>query len=116
MQSAAPIVLWSSAFIGDDFNELRRIGGEIVNVLHGIRGTADASIFQEPPIPQIAIDIDRAATARYGINVSDVTNLIQTGIGGAPVSKVYVADRTYDVTVRFPQNTRNNPEALGNLV
>ena len=89
--------------IGDDFNELRRIGGGIVDVLHGIPGTASASIFQEPPIPQIAIDIDRAAAARYGINVSDITNLIQTGVGGAAVSKVYVADRTYDVTVRFPQ-------------
>ena len=109
----SPLVI---RIVGDDFNELRRIGGGIVNVLHGIRGTADASIFQEPPIPQIAIDIDRAAAARYGINVSDITNLIQTGVGGAPVSKVYVADRTYDVTVRFPQDTRNSPEALGNLV
>jgi cobalt-zinc-cadmium resistance protein CzcA len=101
---------------GDDLNELRRIGGEIVAQLRGIRGTADASIFQEPPLPQIAIDIDRDATARYGINVSDITNLIQTGVGGAPVGKVYVADRTYDITVRFPQDTRNSPEALGNLI
>ena len=109
----SPLVI---RIVGDDFKELRRIGGSIVNVLHGIQGTADASIFQEPPIPQIAIDIDRLAAARYGINVSDITALIQTGIGGASVSTVYVADRTYDVTVRFPQNTRNNPEALGNLV
>ncbi|MDR3578429.1 MAG: CusA/CzcA family heavy metal efflux RND transporter [Oryzomonas sp.] len=109
----SPLVI---RIVGDDFRELRRIGGEIVNVLHGIRGTADASIFQEPPIPQIAIDIDRLAAARYGINVSDITNLIQTGVGGASVSTVYVADRTYAVTVRFPRNTRNNPEALGNLV
>ena len=67
-----------------------------------IRGTASASIFQEPPIPQIAIEVDRAAAARYGINVSDVTNLIQTGIGGAAVTQVYVGDRVYNVTVRFP--------------
>jgi len=102
--------------VGDDFKELRRIGGEIVSVLHGMRGTEEASIFQEPPIPQIAIDIDRAAAARYGINISDITNLIQTGVGGASVGKVYVADRTYDISVRFPQDTRNSPEALGNLV
>ena len=101
---------------GDDFQELRRIGGDIVKVLDGIRGTAEASIFQEPPIPQIVIDIDRAAAARYGINVSDITALIQTGVGGASVSKVYVNDRTYDVTARFPKDCRNSPEALGNLV
>ncbi len=92
---------------GDDFQELRRIGGDIVKVLDGIRGTAEASIFQEPPIPQIAIDIDRAAAARYGINVSDITALIQTGVGGASVSKVYVNDRTVRryraVSERLPQ-------------
>ena len=109
----SPLVI---RIFGDDFQELRRIGAGIVTVLHGIRGTADASIFQEPPIPQIAIDIDRLAAARYGINVSDITSLIQTGIGGASVSTVYVADRTYDVSVRFPKHTRNSPEALGNLL
>lgn len=111
--SHSPLVV---RIFGDDLNELRRIGSGIVNVLRGIRGTADASIFEEPPLPQIVIDIDRAAAARYGINVSDITTLIETGVGGAPVSTVYVADRMYNVTVRFPQNTRNNPEALGNLV
>ena len=44
---------------GDDLNELRRIGGEIVDVLYTIQGTSSASIFQEPPIPQIEIKLDR---------------------------------------------------------
>ncbi len=109
----SPLVI---RIFGDDFNELRRIGGEIVKVLDSIQGTAEASIFQEPPIPQIAVDIDRAAAARYGINVSDITNLVQTGVGGAPVSTVYVKDRTYGITVRFPNDCRNSPEALGKLV
>ena len=100
---------------GDDFNELRRIGDDIVKALNSVPGTANASIFQEPPIPQIVVDIDRAATARYGINVSDVTSLIQTGIGGAAVSQVYVDDRSYALTVRFPPRARNSPEALANL-
>jgi heavy metal efflux system protein len=111
--SHSPLVI---RIFGDDLGELRRIGGQIVETLHGIQGTASASIFQEPPIPQIAIEVDRAAAARYGINVSDITSLIQTGVGGAAVAQVYVADRVYNVTVRFPQDARNNPEALGNLV
>ncbi|MFC5473893.1 efflux RND transporter permease subunit [Paraherbaspirillum soli] len=101
---------------GDDFKELRRIGNQIVDVLHGVRGTADASIFQEPPVPQLVIDIDRAAAARLGINVADISSLIQTGIGGASVTQLYVADRIYNVTVRFPKERRNNPDALGNLL
>ncbi|QRX83214.1 efflux RND transporter permease subunit [Glaciimonas sp. PAMC28666] len=101
---------------GDDFKELRRIGNHIVDVLHGIRGSADVSIFQEPPIPQMVIDIDRAAAARFGINIADISSLIQTGIGGAPVTQMYVADRIYNVTVRFPKSSRSGPEALGNLL
>jgi cobalt-zinc-cadmium resistance protein CzcA len=101
--------------IGDDFSEDRRIAGEIVDILRNTRGTAEASIFQEPPLPQIAIETDRAAAARYGINISDITNLIQTGVGGAAVTQVYVGDRTYDLTVRFPLSARLDPDALGNL-
>jgi heavy metal efflux system protein len=109
----SPLVI---RIFGDDFTGLRRIGNDIVGVLQGVSGTANVSVFQEPPIPQIAIEVDRAAAARYGINVSDIAALVQTGIGGTPVTQIYVADRVYGVTVRFPQDARNNPEALGNLV
>ena len=98
--------------IGDDFNELRRIGGQVVDELRQVKGTSNAWIFQEPPIPQIIIEVNRAAAARYGINVSDITNLIQTGIGGAPVTREFVEDRTYNLTVRFPAGARNIPARL----
>src|SRR5882757_6264426 len=101
--------------VGDDLKEGRRISGEIVELLRNTRGTAQASIFQEPPLPQISIQTDRASAARYGINISDITSLIQTGIAGSAVTQVYVEDRVYDVSVRFPLNFRHDPEALGNL-
>ena len=87
-----------------------------MTVLKGIRGTGEAAIFQEPPIPQLVIQADRAAAARYGINVQDVMNLIQTGIGGAPVTQVYVRDRQYNVTARFPEAARHDPASIGRLV
>jgi heavy metal efflux system protein len=101
---------------GDDFNELRRIGGDIVKVLDTVPGVSDAAIDQYTPLPQVSIKVDRAATARYGINVADVVNLISTGIGGAAVSTVFIGDRRYDVAVRFPAADRNNPDAIKNLV
>jgi heavy metal efflux system protein len=101
---------------GDDLNELRDIGGQIVGVLYGIQGTSSASLFQEPPIPQMEINLDREKAARYGINMTDVQNVIQTGVGQAPVSTVYVGERIYPLTVRFTQDARNSTEALGNLV
>jgi len=108
----SPLVL---RIYGDDLAELRRVGNQIVDVLHGVRGTAEASIFQEPPIPQLAITADRDAAARYGINIGDISNLIQTAIGGAPVTQVYVGDRIYNVTTRVSNETANNIEAIGQL-
>jgi cobalt-zinc-cadmium resistance protein CzcA len=100
---------------GDDLDELRRIGGEIVNVLYTVGGTSSASIFQEPPIPQIEIKLDREKAARYGVSMNDLQNVIQTGVGQAPVSTVYVGERVYPLTVRFAAAARDRPEALGNL-
>src|ERR1700736_1118625 len=100
---------------GDDLNELRAVGAKIVEVLYGIQGTSSASIFQEPPIPQIEIKLDREKAARYGVNMTDVQNVIQTGVGQAPVSTVYVGERTYPMTVRYTQDARSSPQALGNL-
>ena len=56
-----------------------------------------------------------SSAARYGINMTDVQNVIQTGVGQAPVSTVYVGEKTYPLTVRFTDASRNQPEALGNL-
>src|ERR1700723_893857 len=100
---------------GDDLNELRSIGAQIVDVLYSIQGTSSASIFQEPPIPQIEIKLDHEKAARYGVNMTDVQNVIQTGVGQAPVSTVYVGERTYPLTGRFIQTTRGSAAAIGNL-
>jgi cobalt-zinc-cadmium resistance protein CzcA len=100
---------------GDDLVELRRIGGEIVNVLYSVQGTSSASIFQEPPIPQVEIKLDHDKAARYGINMTDVQNVIQTGVGQTPVSTVYVGERVYGLTVRYTDANRDSPQALGNL-
>ncbi|HEX4243915.1 MAG TPA: CusA/CzcA family heavy metal efflux RND transporter [Steroidobacteraceae bacterium] len=101
---------------GDDLAMLRNVGHEIVDVLYKIPGTSSASVFQEPPIPQIEIKLDHEKAARYGINMTDVQNVIQTGVGQAPVSTVYVAEHIYPLTVRYVAAARNNPDVLGNLL
>jgi heavy metal efflux system protein len=108
----SPLVL---RVYGSDLKESRRIAGEIVEVLKSIPGTASASIFQEPPLPQLVVNIDREKAARFGINIADVQNLIQTGLGGGPVSTIYVGDRMYNATVRFPKANKKSVEAIGNL-
>jgi cobalt-zinc-cadmium resistance protein CzcA len=100
---------------GDDLQQLRSIGGQIVNVLYTIQGTSSASIFQEPPIPQIEVKLDRGRAARYGVNMTDVQNVIQTGVGQSPVSTDYVGEKVYGLTVRYTEASRDRPESLGNL-
>src|SRR5262249_58036840 len=96
---------------GDHFKELRRTGNDIIAALQAVPGTDDVAfdIDQVPPLPQIAIKVDREAAARYGINVADISDLIQIGIGGGAVSQVFVAERRYDTTVRFRETDRNSP-------
>ena len=108
----SPLVL---RIYGDALDGMRHVGNQIVDVLKGVRGTADASLFQEPPIPQLSIKANRDAAARYGINVGDITNLVQTAIGGAPITQVYVADRIYNVTARVSNDVANNLQAVGEL-
>jgi len=108
----SPLVI---KIFGDDLDELRRIGTQIVEVLDTIRGTSSASIFQEPPIPQVEIRFDRERAARYGVAMNDVLNLIQIGVGQAPISTVYVGEKTYPLTVRLVERARNRSEALANL-
>ena len=108
----APLVL---RIYGQDLGEMRRIGNQMVDVIRGVRGTEDASIFQEPPIPQLTITADRDAAARYGVNVGDITSLIQTAIGGTPITQVYVEDRIYNVTARVSNDVANSVQAVSEM-
>jgi cobalt-zinc-cadmium resistance protein CzcA len=109
----SPLVL---RIYGNDFSELRRIGNQIVDILRQTPGTGEASIFQGPPIPQMVIEADRAAAARYGINVGDVINLVQNAVGGAPIAQIYQADETHNITIHLPADVTSSPEKLGALV
>ncbi|MFO0608498.1 MAG: CusA/CzcA family heavy metal efflux RND transporter [Polyangiales bacterium] len=100
---------------GDDLDDLRRVGAEVVAALQRVRGSADVAIDQEPPLPQLRVQVDREAAARYGINMADVADLIEIGIGGRAVSEVFRQGRRYDVAVRFVEGARASPEAIGNL-
>jgi cobalt-zinc-cadmium resistance protein CzcA len=100
---------------GDDFGETRRIALGIAGVLARLRGAADVAIDQEPPLPQLQIRINRQAAARFGINVADIADLIETAIGGKVVTNVYLGEKNYDVRVRFVEAVRGDPEAISNL-
>ncbi len=101
---------------GTDMVGMRNLGKKVVNILQTVRGAQDVIIDQTPPVSELRIEVDRRAIARLGIHIADVMDLIQTGIGGSPVTQIYVEDRNYDVTVRLPESVRNDPDAISRLV
>ncbi len=101
---------------GNDFKETRRVAENILSTLKKVRGAVDLAIDQEPPLPQLQIRVDREAVARYGLNVADVSELIELAIGGKAVSQVFIGNKVYDVICRYTDDSRNTPEKIGNLM
>ena len=101
---------------GNDFKETRRIAQDIVNTLKEVPGAVDLDIDQEPPLPQLQIIMNRDAIARYGLNVSDVSDLIEVAIGGKAVAQIYQGDRQYDITCKYKEDVRNSPDKIAGLM
>lgn len=101
---------------GNDFKETRRIANEVLSTLEDVKGAVDLDIDQEPPLPQLQIQMNRDAIARYGLNVSDVSNLIEVAIAGKAVSQIYQNDRVYDITCKYKEESRNTPEKIAGLM
>ena len=88
---------------GDDLNVLKEQGDEIVRVLSQVPGAADVQAQQVAGLPYLRVVIRRDAISRYGINSSDVLNVVST-IGGQPVGEVFEGQR------RFPMQVRVSPD------
>ena len=101
---------------GDDIADTRHIADKVVNVLRTIPGAAAVAIDQEPPLPQLQIIADRDRIAQYGLNFSDVADMIELAIGGKAISQIFVGSKSYDVICRFDEASRNSPESIGNLL
>ncbi|MCL1665893.1 CusA/CzcA family heavy metal efflux RND transporter [Elizabethkingia ursingii] len=101
---------------GDDFKETRRIAENVLSTLDKTPGSADLAIDQEPPLPQLQIIADRDKIAQYGLNVSDVADLIEVALGGKAISQIFIGNKVYDISCRYTEESRNTPDKIGNLM
>jgi len=101
---------------GEDLQQSRKIAEDILKVLNTIEGAEDLAIDQEPPFPQLQIHADREKIAQYGLNVSDVSELIEVAIGGKAISQIFIGDKVFDVICRYGEESRDTPEKIGNLM
>ncbi|MDM1360202.1 efflux RND transporter permease subunit [Myroides marinus] len=101
---------------GEDFHETRRIANEVLSTLRTVDGAVDLAIDQEPPLPQLQIHANRDKIAQYGLNVSDVAELIEVAIGGKAISQIFIGNKVYDISARYTEESRNTPEKIANLM
>ena len=100
---------------GDDTEVMGRSAARIAAVLETIPGAADVKVEQTTGLPMLTIRIDRARTARVGVNVGDVQQAIATAIGGANAGSLFEGDRRVDIVVRLPEALRADLEAIRRL-
>jgi cobalt-zinc-cadmium resistance protein CzcA len=100
---------------GDEMDVMYRYANRIAEVLREIPGAEDIKVEQAAGLPVLTIAVDRAATARYGLNVKDVQEVIEIALGGAEAGQVIQGDRRFDLVVRLPDRLRNNLQAIGDL-
>ncbi len=100
---------------GDDLRTLEAKGNEIVNVMSTVPGVADLGLFRIIGQPNLTFVVDRPACARFGINVADVQDAIQTAVGGSAVTTLLQGEAQYDVALRYQEQYRNTREAIENI-
>ncbi len=101
--------------IGDDLKQMEQTADEIVHAMRRVPGVADLGIFRVMGQPNVDVIVDRRKAERFGINVSDVQDAIETAVGGKAVSQILRGDRRYDLTVRYAEPFRRTVEDIANI-
>ncbi len=100
---------------GDDLDVLRSYAGRIAVLLASVPGSADVKVEQVAGLPVLTVDIDRSTIARYGLNVSEVQEVIEIAVGGREVGEWIEGDRRSPIVVRLPERIRENLDVLRTL-
>lgn len=100
---------------GDDPERLAEIGEQIEKVVGGVDGAEDVGLEPTTGLPVLQITPDRAALARFGLNVRDVQDLVSAALGGAVVGQVFEGDRRFNVVVRLPEDIRSRVDQISEL-
>jgi heavy metal efflux system protein len=100
---------------GDDFASMQKTAASVLATLQSVPGAADAKVEQTEGLPVMTVEPDRAALARYGLNVSDVQEVVAVAMGGREAGLVFEGDRRFDLVVRLPDDLRGKIDMLDRL-
>ena len=101
---------------GEDVDVLRRVANDVLHTIAPVRGIARAFVDRAGQVPQLQIEIDRGRAARYGLNVADVEDVIETALGGKTATELWEGERRFNVVVRLSEEERQDEAAIANVL
>ncbi|HEV3448858.1 MAG TPA: efflux RND transporter permease subunit [Gemmataceae bacterium] len=105
----------SVKIIGPDLAKLESIAENVKRVLNTVKGIEDVGIFHIMGQPNLEFSVDRARCKRWGISVADVETAIKSAIGGQAFTQMTEGEKTFDVTLRWPERLRGSEETILNI-
>ncbi len=100
---------------GSDLHKLEALAGQIDSIMSRVQGITDLGVFQVTGQPDLDIQVDRQKAARWGINVADVQDAVQTAVGGTALTQVLRGEEVYNLTLRYLPRYRDTEEAIRNI-
>ncbi|MGZ3777029.1 MAG: efflux RND transporter permease subunit [Mucilaginibacter sp.] len=100
---------------GDDYKFIEGKEDTIYRILKGVKGIEDLGVLRDMGQPELQINLDQAKMAQYGVEAADANAVIETAIGGKAATQIYEGERKFDLRIRYPEDFRNNPTAIGDL-
>ncbi len=100
---------------GDDLDQLLESAQATANVMQKVEGAADVKVEQVTGLPVLSIVPKRESLDRYGLNISDVQDIVEVAMGGREAGQLFEGDRRFDIVVRLPENLRTDIKTLERL-
>jgi len=100
---------------GEDLDILYNKGNEIKNLVKQIPGASDVSVEQITGLPQVAIQYQRKRIAQYGLQISELNNMVQMAYAGVAAGNVFEGEKRFDLVVRMEEKYRQDLSSISNL-
>ncbi len=101
---------------GDDLDILKDTAEQIGRAVAKVQGAQDVKVEQVSGLPQLQIKVDREAVSRYGINVEDVNDVVESVVAGKIAGQVYEGEQRFNLVVRFTEELGKDVESIKNVL
>jgi cobalt-zinc-cadmium resistance protein CzcA len=100
---------------GEDLSVLAEKAEQIRQAIAHVEGAADIIVEKIDGLPQMTVDYKRTRIAQYGLNISDINDIVALSFAGTTVGNVFEGERRFDLVIRLEENLRNDIDDLRNL-